>query len=49
MKLKLILILKIGKNNKQFYEPKVEIPQDLLEWGDLSPRNLELAVAREIK
>jgi hypothetical protein len=35
--------------NDQFYEPKVVIPSDLLEWRDLSPRNLELAVAREIK
>jgi YbbR domain-containing protein len=34
---------------KQFYEPKVIIPSDLLEWRDLSPRNIEVAVAREIQ
>ena len=35
--------------NNQFYEPSVTLPSDLLEWRDLSPRNLEVAVAREIK
>lgn len=34
---------------KQFYEPTVIIPSDLLEWRDLSPRNLEVAVAREVQ
>ena len=33
---------------KQFYEPKVFLPEDVLEWKDLSPKNLEIAVAREL-
>jgi len=32
---------------KQFYEPKVSLPENVLEWRDLSPRSLELGVARE--
>ena len=33
----------------QFYEPIVIIPADVLEWRDISPRSLELGVAREVK
>jgi YbbR domain-containing protein len=33
---------------KQFYEPEVFLPEDVLEWKDLSPKNLEIAVAREL-
>ena len=33
---------------QQFYEPSVSISGNLLEWRDLSPRNLELVVTREI-
>jgi hypothetical protein len=33
----------------QFYEPTVNVPFDILEWRDLSPRSLELGVAREVK
>lgn len=33
----------------QFYEPHVIIPDDILDWKDVSPKNLEIAVAREIK
>ncbi len=36
-------------NQVQFYEPKVKIPPDILNWKDISPKNLEIAVAREIK
>ena len=32
---------------KQFYEPNVEIPSTVLDWRDLSPRTIELGVARE--
>ena len=35
--------------DNQFYEPSVTLPPDLLEWRDLSPRNLEVAVARELE
>ena len=34
---------------KQFYEPKVSIPRNLLDWRDISPKNVEIGVAREIK
>ena len=33
----------------QFYEPLVTLPDHLLSWKDLSPKNLEIAVAREIR
>ena len=47
--IKIYINFKNWNISKQFYEPNVIIPSDLLEWRDLSPRNLELAVAREIK
>ena len=34
---------------KQFYEPSVIPPLDILAWRDLSPKNLEIGVARELK
>ena len=34
---------------KQFYEPNVIVPENIIEWRDLSPRSLELGVARQIK
>jgi len=33
---------------QQFYEPSVVTPNDILEWRDLSPRNVELVVTREV-
>ena len=37
-------------NIKQsFYEPSVSFPVDILNWKDLSPRKIELGVAREAK
>ena len=33
----------------QFYEPLVNPPSDIIEWRDLSPKNLEIGVARELK
>ena len=35
--------------NQSFYEPKVMIPFNILNWRDLSPRKIELGVARESK
>ena len=32
---------------KQFYEPKVIVPAEIISWRDLTPRNIELAVAKE--
>ena len=34
---------------KQFYEPRVTIPKNLLDWRDISPKNVGIGVAREIK
>ena len=31
----------------QFYEPYVELPSGILNWKDISPKNLEIAVARK--
>ncbi len=36
-------------NKKQFYEPVVNVPKDIINWRDLSPRSLELGVARKAK
>tara|TARA_B100000214_G_scaffold375180_1_gene360474 strand:- start:6 stop:866 length:861 start_codon:yes stop_codon:yes gene_type:complete len=33
----------------QFYEPDVVLPSGILNWKDISPKNLEIAVAREIR
>ncbi|MEC9376997.1 MAG: hypothetical protein VYC00_02710 [Candidatus Neomarinimicrobiota bacterium] len=33
----------------EFYEPRVEVPSDILEWRNLSPKSLEMYVAREAK
>ena len=33
----------------QFYEPSVKLPSGLLNWKDISPKSLEIAVAREIR
>jgi len=35
-------------SGKNYYEPTVRIPTDILEWQDLSPRNLELVVTKDI-
>ena len=35
--------------NKSFYAPQVTFPIDILDWRDLSPRTIELGVARESK
>ena len=40
---------KLWNINKNFYEPRVSFPFDILDWRDLSPRTIELGVAREAK
>jgi len=35
-------------SGKIYYEPTVSVPVDILEWQDLSPRNLELVVTKDI-
>lgn len=34
-----------GKN-QIYYKPTVVVPEDVLEWSDLSPKNIELAITR---
>ena len=33
---------------RQFYNPKIQLPDYLIEWKDLSPNNLEILVIKEI-
>ena len=44
----IIIDFNVWNSQKQFYEPEVILPKDVLEWKDLSPKNLEIAVAREL-
>ena len=44
-----IVDFKSWKLEKNFYIPKITIPFDILNWKDLSPRTIELGVARESK
>ena len=34
-------------SNKQFYELKIKAPKDIIDWMDLSPRNIELLVTQK--
>ena len=36
-------------SKQQFYEPNVSVPKSVIKWQDLSPRSLELGVARQSK
>ena len=47
--IKIIVDFNDWSHHKQFYEPKVNIPKSLLDWRDISPKNVEIGVAREIK
>ena len=47
--IKVIIDFNNWNHQIQFYEPQVIIPNDILDWRDISPKNLEIAVAREIK
>ena len=44
-----IVDFKSWKLEKNFYTPKITVPFDILNWKDLSPRTIELGVARESK
>jgi len=47
--IKVIIDFNNWNHQKQFYEPKVIIPNNILDWRDISPKNLEIGVAREIQ
>lgn len=34
------------RNKQQFYEPRVVVPEGVISWQDLSPRNVELVVTK---
>ena len=44
-----VVDFKLWKLEKNFYTPKIQVPFDILNWKDLSPRTIELGVARESK
>mgnify|MGYP001211244442 CR=1 FL=1 len=44
-----IVDFKSWKLEKNFYTPKISVPFNILNWKDLSPRTIELGVARESK
>tara|TARA_B100000287_G_scaffold58840_1_gene51656 strand:- start:527 stop:1498 length:972 start_codon:yes stop_codon:yes gene_type:complete len=44
-----VVDFKLWNMNQSFYEPQVSFPFDILDWKDLSPRTIELGVAREFK
>ena len=44
-----IVDFKLWEIDKNFYKPEVEIPFNILNWKNLSPRSIELGVAREAK
>ena len=47
--IKVIIDFNNWSHLNQFYEPLVIPPPNVLDWRDLSPKNLEIGVAREIK
>ena len=44
-----ILNFNSWSTKKQFYEPIISLPNGVIKWQDLSPRSLELGVARQSK
>ena len=44
-----ILNFNSWSTKKQFYEPSISLPNGIIKWQDLSPRSLELGVARQSK
>lgn len=47
--IKVIIDFNNWSHLNQFYEPLVNPPSNIIEWRDLSPKNLEIGVARELK
>ena len=43
-----IIDFNFWSSEKQFYSPKISLPNFLIEWKDLSPNNLEILVIKEI-
>jgi len=47
--IEVVIDFKKWNSKIQFYEPSIQMPEDILEWRDVSPRSLELGVAREVQ
>lgn len=43
-----IIDFSLWNSEKQFYSPKINLPEYLIEWKDLSPSNLEILVIKEL-
>ena len=43
-----VIDFSLWNSDKQFYSPKINLPEYLIEWKDLSPSNLEILVIKEI-
>jgi len=43
-----IIDFEYWNSERQFYTPKIQLPDYLIEWKDLSPNNLEILVIKEI-
>jgi YbbR domain-containing protein len=43
-----IIDFEYWNSERQFYTPKIQLPDNLIEWKDLSPNNLEILVIKEI-
>ena len=43
-----IIDFDLWNSEKQFYSPRIKLPDYLIEWKDLSPNNLEILVIKEI-
>ena len=43
-----VIDFSLWNSEKQFYLPKINLPEYLIEWKDLSPSNLEILVIKEL-
>jgi len=43
-----VIDFSLWNSDKQFYSPKINLPEYLIDWKDLSPSNLEILVITEI-
>ena len=43
-----VIDFSLWNSEKQFYSPKINLPEYLIEWKDLSPSNLEILVITEL-
>ena len=46
--IEVVIDFSLWNSEKQFYLPKINLPEYLIEWKDLSPSNLEILVIKEL-